>query len=276
MITLESFQNEIDVEFHDIMTDLWLINGTSCYTEAAEQAKENIFQRAIKKIKELFQKVKDKITEFLQSKKLKKVEKQLQENPELAKKTVKIPDYDKLHKLNLDTANRMTDKNCDPEKEMAKYKKQRNVILGAGALVTISLGTALVKLKKSKDIAVRHAEIYRATVSEFADKAPRISDMVNDKNDVIKGFRQAVVGNASRTIGVVNEIDSLNDNMSKKLENTVLISKEDVQDFIDNLKKVSEKLLHSNGILLDDYDKLTDQYKKTKDAEDEYSDMYEW
>lgn len=150
MIELEVFQNELAVEFHDIETDLWLINGTSCYTEAAEQAKENIFQRAVKKIKELFQKVKDKITEFIQDREFKKLEKQLQENPELAKKTVKMPDYDKLHKLNKDTANKMTDKNCDPEKEMAKYKKQRNILLGAGAAVTISLGVALMKIKKLK------------------------------------------------------------------------------------------------------------------------------
>ena len=124
MIALESFKNEINAEFYDIEMELCLIQGTSVYTEAAAEAKKNIFQRAIEMIQGLIQKVKDKVQEVIQNHKLKKIQEAIEQNPELANKKIKVPDYDKLHKLNADTLDRLSDKNCDVEKEMAKYKKQ--------------------------------------------------------------------------------------------------------------------------------------------------------
>ena len=157
MIELEVFQNELAVEFHDIETDLWLIKGTPCYTEAAQEAQGNILQRAIKKTKELIQKTKDKVKQFLQDRKFKKMEEAVNKDPNLKNKKVKVPDYDKLHKLNADTLDRLTDKNCDVEKEMAKYKKQRNILLGAGAVATVGIGYLISRCKRfSKDLDYMH------------------------------------------------------------------------------------------------------------------------
>ena len=87
-----------------------------------------------------------------------------------------MPDYEKLHKLNRDTVHRMTDKNCDPEKEMAKYKKQRNILLGASAAVTISLGTIVALLKKQNNALNSESKLYESLLNDLGDDYNKLSN----------------------------------------------------------------------------------------------------
>ena len=184
-----------------------------------------------------------------------------------------MPDYDKLHKLNKDTVNRMTDKNCDPEKEMAKYKKQRNILLGAGAAVTISLGVALMKIKnlkgqcdesiKSLSKAVDELEIANRKydqlerVSEgnkkgfsqlleleaeknkkLTEKNKKLTEMVNDRDKTIGGLNETIYGTLRRNDKIRKEVMSLKHTISKKIETMANISKEDANDYVNALKEI--------------------------------------
>ena len=81
---------------------------------------------------------------------MKSAEAAAKENPALLKGKVKVKDYEKLDKLNQKTQAEL--KKCKTTAQvnnvMDKYRKQRNIILGAGAVAVVTLGTLFVYSKK--------------------------------------------------------------------------------------------------------------------------------
>lgn len=139
---------------------------------------KSIFQKIMDKLKDIIDKVKKKITDFINStvfkKKVKELETTLDENPELKNVKVKIPDYEKVHKLNNDTLI-ILDKSNDTEKLMEKYRKQRNKLLGALTVTVVTAGAALVFLKKYSDKKI-------AVLDEALKKSNKIVHKLNDEN----------------------------------------------------------------------------------------------
>lgn len=181
------------------------------YTESVK----DVFSKAadfingiIKKIKEAFTKFKIKLSEIFTNKKLEnkidELEKAMKERPELKEQKVTMPDYDQLEKLRDDiradiqkemkqpmNININPDKSYALEKKMKKYKKQRNIILGATAAVTITLGAALVYLKSSKDkivgkMAKEHEEVVNSMEQKIRECESRAKDAQNALNEQIQ------------------------------------------------------------------------------------------
>ena len=117
-------------------------------------ASGNIFQKLLTKVKEIVEKAINTIKQFFASKQvessLKSAEAAAKENPAVLKEKVKVKDYAKLEKLHKKTEAEL--KKCKTDAQvndtMNKYRKQRNLILGAGAVAAVTLGAIFLYTKK--------------------------------------------------------------------------------------------------------------------------------
>ena len=133
-----------------------MISDPDTFMEAGGSG--NIFQKLIEKVKEIVEKAINTIKQFFASKQvesnMKKAEEVAKENPGLLKKKIKVKDYEKLDKINKKAQEDL--KKCKNKAQvddvMAKYRKQRNIAIGVGAAVTVTLGACLIfSRKKGKE-----------------------------------------------------------------------------------------------------------------------------
>lgn len=129
-----------------------MLSDPEVFMEAG--ASGNIFQRLIAKVKEIVEKAINTIRQFFSSKQvesnIKKAEEVAKANPGLLKKKVKVKDYEKLGKINKKAQADL--KKCKTKAQvddvMERYRKQRNIAIGAGAAVAVTLGACLVFSRK--------------------------------------------------------------------------------------------------------------------------------
>lgn len=177
---------EAEIEFNEIRADLIV----SPYMESADfffesEGDGNFFTRMIEKIGTLINNIKEKIISFFKKdtteKTVKEIEDVAKENPELLNAAVSIRDYHALYSLNEMTQKKLMDEKCEVEKTMKKYRKQRNIILAAGAAVTISLGAALVIVTKKKDEKISSLEnLYKSVKRKLHIKEQKYEDLKQD------------------------------------------------------------------------------------------------
>lgn len=180
--------NTIDILFESANDDFYI--GTYCddayFTEAE---KEGFIKSGLDKIKKAFEVLCQKIKDFFTSKKYKDTEEDgknaIKKDPSLGKKTTKMPNYDKLHKLGEDTIKELNYKGSNPKKIMAKYKKQRDAILGAGAAVVVSLTALLANTKSKAKKRQNHLQTEINRLNQYNEEIKnKVHDLENENRDL--------------------------------------------------------------------------------------------
>lgn len=118
------------------------------YYEESGDSKENIFEKAIRYVRDLIRKIKDKIAEKFSDEKVKKqqdkIKMEIISDPTKKNKKVKVRVNDKVYALDkkaLDDLTKCKTKE-EVEKYMADYKKKREKLV-AGSIVVVSAATAI-------------------------------------------------------------------------------------------------------------------------------------
>ena len=151
----------------------------SVFTKLKTQI-QNIFERA----KEWFQKFQ---TERISAKVDQIVKEKISKDPSVADIKVRIPDNSKMIKLQEETLAELYRSRTEPEikAKMDKYKRQRNKILVASAVITTTLGAALVILRKNNKETIdrlgrqnkhlsKQVEMYKDEVSDLSSKNEKL------------------------------------------------------------------------------------------------------
>ena len=153
----------LDILKSSIMEDIYIESDDSFFDKV-----KKFIGDIIEKIKKFFSNAKDAITNFFTRKniddKLDKIETAIKENPELGKQQISIPNYDDMHELYKKTISDLEGKVEDTEKTMAKYRKQRNTIMKAGAVTTVTLAAGIgivrhIGKKKQKELEFKNKEL---------------------------------------------------------------------------------------------------------------------
>ena len=182
---LDIIAREVEIGFMEasVISDMISLNYFS------ESVNEDLFDKIIKKVKETVNKMKKKVNDFITSSKIKEKLNEIKEkfisNPKLKNEKVKVPDFDKLDKLNKDTIKELENTN-DVEATMNKYRKQRNKILAGSALITVSLASAFVFVVKKKDEKISELEKTVEKVTGKFEKAKKLLENVRKERDDLK------------------------------------------------------------------------------------------
>ena len=155
----------LDILKSSIMEDIYIENG-----ESTKKKIKSFVNNIIEKIKTFFSNAKNAIVNFFTRKniddKLDKIETAIKENPELGKQQISIPNYDDMHELYKKTISDLEGKIEDTEKTMKKYRKQRNTIMKAGAVTTVTLAAGIgivrhIGKKKQEELEFNNKELQK-------------------------------------------------------------------------------------------------------------------
>ena len=115
-------------------------------TEAANSTGDSVFKRLIDSVKELIQKLKQKMTTWFQStatkKKIDNIKKVTDENSELKNQKINVKNNNELVKFQNDTLRKLSTSQ-NPDKDMEEYdrgkvKIAKRIAIGAGVAITIA------------------------------------------------------------------------------------------------------------------------------------------
>ena len=100
-----------------------------------------------------------------------KIETAIKENPELGKQQISIPNYDDMHDLYKKTISDLEGKVENTEKTMEKYRKQRNTIMKAGAVTTVTLAAGIgivrhIGKKKREELEFNNKELQKQCIKD--------------------------------------------------------------------------------------------------------------
>lgn len=187
----------LDILKSSIMEDIYIENG-----ESTKKKIKNFVDNIIEKIKTFFSNAKNAIENFFTRKniddKLDKIETAIKENPELGKQKISVPNYDDIHKLYKKTISDLEGKVEDAEKTMEKYRKQRNTIMKAGAVTTITLAAGIG--------IVRHIGKKKQEELEFNNKELQMQ-CIKDKEE-IENLEQEIADQRMENSKKVEQIES--------------------------------------------------------------------
>jgi hypothetical protein len=218
------------------------------YTEEGGGKKTNFFTKIISKIKEIFEKFKKSITEFFSSKETKDAvsgtQKAMQANPELKKKKISFPPIDKLSKANEEAAKKIQNAKTPEEAQqiVADYNKKTNILLGAGAAVTVTLGAVALwlgsgwKKERAKSQAYGDAAMTLAKEGQEATERLNAALAANKKNNA----------DYSRDIKAANDLIG---NMARKAEADKAKNDESMKQLRmmhGSMKKQRDRLINAN------------------------------
>ena len=152
---MTSFQKAIEIDLMEFNRNTALMEDADYiafiagdYYEESGDSKENIFEKAIRYVRDLIRKIKDKIAEKFSDEKVKKqqekIKMEIMSDPTKKNKKVKVRVNDKVYALDkkaLDDLTKCKTKE-EVEKYMADYKKKREKLV-AGSIVVVSAATAI-------------------------------------------------------------------------------------------------------------------------------------
>ena len=152
---MTSFQKAIEIDLMEFNRNTALMEDADYitfiegdYYEESVDSKETIFEKAIRHVRDLIQKIKDKIAEKFSDAKVKKQQEKLKmeilSDPNKKNKKVKVRVNDKVYALDkkaLDDLTKCKTKE-EVEKYMTDYKKKREKLV-AGSIVVVSTATAI-------------------------------------------------------------------------------------------------------------------------------------
>lgn len=157
--------------------------------EASAPVQESFLTKLVNGVQKLYESIVSWIQNFFATKftdqKAKEVNEHLEKNPSLKQKKIKVHDYDKMNKVRAEVAKGIAEaKTIDQvNAQMKKYRKQRNKILGATALITVVAGTVFYKLLSQKDAAIKDLQKSNQGLQRKVNKYRKI---VNKQKAVAK------------------------------------------------------------------------------------------
>ena len=208
-----------------------MISDPDTFMEAGGSG--NIFQKLIEKVKEIVEKAINTIKQFFASKQvesnMKKAEEVAKENPGLLKKKIKVKDYEKLDKINKKAQEDL--KKCKNKAQvddvMAKYRKQRNIAIGVGAAVTVTLGACLIfSRKKGKENEAKLNKRLGETQSQIKALESEYAKATKELYKTDQSLQRARLGNVLKrekldefeksASGLIKKLSEENQNLFKK------------------------------------------------------------
>ena len=217
----------------------------------------NFIDTIISKVKEIIQKIKEKIQSFFAEKSTKETINQVQEkakkNPELLKKKVDVIDYDKLNKLNMEMQAELSRGNGNLKEKMEKYRKQRNAVIAAGAVTTVTLGTllAIITKKKNDKISELNGQLNKTTknLNSLKSRHDKLNGNIRslqeenqDLKDKLLVKNQPTVKRKLQAKGKV--VKRKFDENTSKMSDSIELVKQEASANAEVLKNVSNDIMH--------------------------------
>ena len=181
--------------------DVFFSESTMMYLiESGEGVQEGVFAKLRQKIEKMIDSAKEWFRNFHTKKVVNEVdatmEERFEENPELKEQKVEIRDDSELVALQQKTLDELERVRTEPElkMKMQKYKKQRNKILAATAVITVTLSAAVVFLHKKSQSTItqldRQNKKLKAQVQDYEDALGAVNKkLTNVKKAAVKKIR---------------------------------------------------------------------------------------
>lgn len=194
---MTSFQKVIEIDLMEFTKDMSLMEDADYiafiegdyYEESGDTKKQNIFEKAIKYVRDLIRKIKDKLSEKFSEANVKKQQEKLKmeilSDPNKKNKKVKVRINDKVYALDKKALGDLTKcKTKDQvEKYMKDYKKKREKLV-AGSIVAVSAATAIgilgSKLHKTHKQLDELQKGYEKSIKTLKDRVIWQQNMVDD------------------------------------------------------------------------------------------------
>lgn len=182
--------------------DVFFSESTMMYLiESGEGVQEGVFAKLRQKIEKMIDSAKEWFRNFHTKKVVNGVdaamEERFEENPELKEQKVEIRDDSELVALQQKTLDELERVRTEPELKMKiqKYKKQRNKILAATAVITVTLSAAVVLLHKKSQSTItqldRQNKKLKAQVQDYEDELGAVNKkLTNVKKAAVKKIRE--------------------------------------------------------------------------------------
>lgn len=241
---MTSFQKAIEIDLMRFNKDMTLMEDADYiafiegdYYEESGDSKENIFEKAIRHVRDLIRKIKDKIAEKFSDAKVKKQQEKLKmevlSDPNKKNKKVKVRVNDKVYALDkkaLDDLTKCKTKE-EVEKYMADYKKKREKLV-AGSIVLVSAATA---------IGILGSKLHRSNkqLDELEKKYTDSVTFLNREKNVNKSLKRTL----SDTNRKLNESEALSNQRADKIKDMKKQRKIDadtIRDHADYMKTMAD------------------------------------
>ena len=182
--------------------DVFFSESTMMYLiESGGGVQEGVFAKLRQKIEKMIDSAKEWFRNFHTKKVVNGVdaamEERFEENPELKEQKVEIRDDSELVALQQKTLDELERVRTEPElkMKMQKYKKQRNKILAATAVITVTLSAAVVRWHKKSQSTItqldRQNKKLKAQVQDYEDELGAVNKkLTNVKKAAVKKIRE--------------------------------------------------------------------------------------
>lgn len=238
------FQKSIEIDLMEFNKDMTLMEDADYiaviegdYYEESGDSKENIFEKAIRHVRDLIRKIKDKIAEKFSDTKVKNQQEKLKmevlSDPNKKNKKVKVRVNDKVYALDkkaLDDLTKCKTKE-EVEKYMADYKKKREKLV-AGSIVLVSAATA---------IGILGSKLHKSNkqLDELEKKYTDSVTFLNREKNVNKSLKRTL----SDTNRKLNESEALSNQRADKIKDMKKQRKIDadiIRDHVDYMKTMAD------------------------------------
>lgn len=208
-------------------TDVLFSESTLSYLlEAGPEVKQSALSKMIARVKELLEKLKRFIQETILNKKMKEVDNAAKKNPKLAEKEVKIPDMDKILKVEEEFAKDLSNAKTVNDVEKAKQKRKKARKIAVVATITITVASALV---------------YMRGVSK---RARKLHETYNHVMDVCDAKLEMITGEYAHQLAR----GDTDDNYFKKTEELLRKADDGSSEIISSWSDINSRLPRSNRV----------------------------
>ena len=194
---MTSFEKSIEIDLMEFTKDMSLMEDADYiafiegdyYEESGDSRKPNIFEKAIKYVRDLIKKIKDKLSEKFSEANVKKQQEKLKmeilSDPNKKNKKVKVRVNDKVYALDKRALSDLT--KCKTKKDVEKYMtewEQKRKKLVAGSIVAVSAATAIgilgSKLHKTHKQLDELQKGYEKSIKTLKERVVWQQNMVDD------------------------------------------------------------------------------------------------
>lgn len=246
--------------------------------EASAPVQESFFRKILDGVEKLYQTIRQWLSDFFNRKatdnKINEIETIFKNNPSLKSEKVKVHNYKQMDEVRSITLRKIDEARSVEEvnKQMKKYKRQRNKILAVGAVITVTAGAVFYNFLKQKNNAIQDLQKSNKKLQERVNsyrsalqKQASVSNKkIKKRDDVILSQKQEIemlkaksaaqrtkvrIKNAGfkyhNTVNnkVVDPIRSASDVATAKVSATVGIIKDGMNDIRSDTVETSKVLL---------------------------------